>query len=259
MIFLKIQSIKKQIEGIDFKGANELQLKGVVDPTIVASLIRNVYETVAMFHLVNLKSKSEDEKLIIYSLWVIAGLNYRQRFASNIVTEQGKEKLKEEQKTIQEFSGKIKGTKLYQELTVQNQGKIETKIKEKDYKMSFENKDIKYYSWQELADLMGGKKEIFENIYTYFSLYAHPSNVAVFQFADMFKKDTEEFKGLTITNMSFLFMLLSVFVADYLKLFPGLQKYFDGLGIHDQLLINHYNILARGRDYSINESWKELG
>jgi hypothetical protein len=259
MIFLKIQSIKKVIEGINFKGTNNLELRGVVDPTIVASLIRNVYETVAMFHLVNLKNTNEDEKIIIYSLWVIAGLNYRQRFASNIVTAEGQEKLKEEQKTIQEFIDKIKGTKLYQGLTEQNQRKIETKIKERDYKMSFNKTDIEFHSWQELAEIMGGRKEIFENIYTYFSLYAHPSNVAVFQFSDMFKKDTEEFKRLTVTNMGFLFMMLSIFIADYIKLFPVLQKHFDGLNIQDQLLINHYNTMARGRGYSINDSWKELG
>jgi len=259
MMFVKILNIKRVIEGIDYKGQNGIRINTIVDPTIIASLIRNVYETVTMFHLIYLETKNTDERTVLYSLWVMAGLNYRQRFATNIVTPAGQEKLEDEQKTIDEFKDTIAKTTLFQSLSDLNKKKIETMIKDKDYKMSFEGTEVKFHSWQQLAELTGCKKHIFENIYTYFSLYSHPSNVAVFQFADMFKKETEEFKVLTITNMSFLFILLSIFIADYIKVFPKNIEVFEKLTDTDQILINHYNILARDRAYSINDSWKKLG
>jgi len=260
MIFLKILSIKKILEGVEYEGRTGLRINAVVDPTMLISMVRNVYETVAMFHLVYLKSNGPEERLIIYSLWVIAGLNYRQRFVTNIISEYGEHKLKDEKETIEHFRKTITETSLYSGLSLKNKEKIDRAIKEKDYRIVFEDKEIKVFnSWQQLNQIMGCKPQIFENIYTYFSLYAHPSNVSVFTFADMFKKDSEEFKRLAITNTGFLFVLLSIFAADYIKVFPETATIFNDLALEDQILINHHNIFARNESYSINDAWKELG
>lgn len=103
---------------------------------------------------------------------------------------------------------------------------------------------------------MGIKDGLFENIYTYFSLYSHPSNVAVFQFDSMFKKGEEAFLDLTNFNLRTAFMMLSIFIADYISLFPTVIKTFDSFDIKDQIVINFHNTCARNQDYSINDSWK---
>lgn len=95
-------------------------------------------------------------------------------------------------------------------------------------------------------------------MYTYFSLYAHPSIVAVFQFEQMFDKMEMGFLYLTITNLSQFFILVSVFIGDYIKLFPETISIYNNLNLRDQIVINFRNTFARGYEYSINDSWKEV-
>jgi len=77
MMLTKILHLKSIIAGINYTSENGVSLKGIIDPTALAVLIRNVYETVGMFNLIYRTTKTSDEKLIIYDLWVHAGLSYR--------------------------------------------------------------------------------------------------------------------------------------------------------------------------------------
>lgn len=112
--------------------------------------------------------------------------------------------------------------------------------------------------WHELVDKMGIKEGLLGNIYTYFSLYSHPSNVSVFQFADMFKKGDESFLELTNFNLKLAFFLFSIFIADYINLFPNVLETFNSLDIRDQIVINFYNTVARNESFSINDSAKAV-
>lgn len=258
MMFTKVAHIKRIIEGINFQSKDGIQLNTIIDPTIVASLIRNVYETVGMFHLIYRRTKNEDEKTIIYDLWVHAGLMFRQRFENVITTAENREKFENEQKQLEQLKNEIQETGLFKELTKKNQNKILTKLKEKDYKIWFNDKEVEFLSWQGITGIMGLKNDLLDNIYTYFSLYSHPSNVAVFQFSDMFEKGDEPFKQITNHNLTNLFVLLSIYVADYIKLFPTVNETYDKLSLRDQVVINFHNMTMRGDEYSINEIWKEL-
>lgn len=96
MIFTKIAYIKELINGIEYKSDDGIELINIIDPTIVASNVRNLYETVGMFNLVYVNTKTEDEKTILYNLWVLAGLNFRQRFEANSKTNESKKILEQE-------------------------------------------------------------------------------------------------------------------------------------------------------------------
>jgi hypothetical protein len=75
----------------------------------------------------------------------------------------------------------------------------------------------------------------------------------------MFHDEMEASLGMVNLNMQYFFMFLSIFISDYIMLFPDVLKTFNHLELLDQILINSYNTFARGYEYSINESWKELG
>ena len=47
MILTKTLHLKSVVNGIGYKAKNGLTLNRIIDPTIVASLIRNLYETVS--------------------------------------------------------------------------------------------------------------------------------------------------------------------------------------------------------------------
>lgn len=145
---------------------------------------------------------------------------------------------------------------MYLKLDERNKGKIQNRIKEKEYLIRFDKTDVIFLHWHELTETMKIKSGLLENIYSYFSQYSHPSNVSVFQFANMFDRGEEAFRELTIFNLKIAFCMFSIFIADYIILFPSVQKTYDSLDIRDQIAINFYNTFARSQDYSINDSWK---
>lgn len=87
-------------------------------------------------------------------------------------------------------------------------------------------------------------------MYTYFSLYAHSSQVSVFQFEHMFGKKDEAFKRLTIGNLRYCFYLMSIYIADYIYLFPQVKDTFEKLSIEKQIVLNAHNRMLRGSDFS---------
>lgn len=258
MMFSKLLHLKKIVKGVEYSSKDGYYLNKIVDPTIVASMIRNIYETVSLFNLIYRDAKSDDEKRIIYSLWEISGLNYRQRFHAAATSSENLKKMADEKKVIDRIEAEIKDTNLYKTLDNKNQEKIDDKIKKRDYKVRFEGKKVVYLSWQDMSNIMGLNPSLFDNIYTYFSLYAHPSQVAVFQFESMFSKKNEEFKQLTTLNLKYCFSLASVFVADFINLFPQVKDTFEKLEIYKQIAINAHNNMLRGDEYSINDAWRNL-
>lgn len=259
MMMTKALHIKDAIKGVDFDTNRGIKLNRIVDPSIVASLIRNVYETTAVFNLIYRTSNQGEERDIVYKLWVISGLKYRQRFSVHITTPESEAKRETEAINIAIHIKEIQNTTLYKNLSDKDKLKIQKLIKDKDYLMRFEKNNVKILHWQALIDTMGCKQEFFQRIYTYFSLYSHPSNVSVFQFRDMFFPGKKSFIFMTTFNMQYVFMLLSIFIADYINLFPKVLQTFNSLDKIDQILINSNNTFARDYSYSINDTWKDLG
>lgn len=258
MMFTKVTHLKKIVEGVGYTSIHGAQLNEIVDPTIVASLTRNIFETVALFNLIFRNPQSKDEKAIIYGLWVCSGLKYRQRFHGIATTTENKQKIEDEKKQIDQIEKEIKSIDLYKSLDAKNQKKIDEKLKQKDFKIRFNGKEVIFLNWQDMCEVMNLNTNLFDNIYTYFSLYAHPSQVSVFQFEHMFGKEDEAFKRLTTTNLKYCFSLLGVFIADYINLFSQVKETFEELEIHKQIAINAHNRMLRGDEFSINDAWKNL-
>lgn len=259
MIFTKILHINQLLDGIEFTGKDGTVLNNIIDPTVVASVIRNVYETVCMFNLIFRHTKSADEKLILSNLWVVASLKYRQRFRKPDMSEENLQKADRELVQISNLIAEIKATTLYNTLDEANRSIIDDRIKRKDYRIKFENNQVVCLDWQSLSNTLGAKESLSADIYTYFSFYSHPSHIAVAQFSEMFSREERHFIGFTIRDLKHLFMLTSAFIADYIHVFPNVLNTFESQPIINQLIINGQNTLLRGQDYSINEVADELG
>lgn len=95
MIFTKLAQLREATNGIEYEFENS-HLNNIIDPTIIASNTRNIYETVALFNLIFVNTKSQDEQNILYNLWVHSGLKYRQRFENLARSEENREKLESE-------------------------------------------------------------------------------------------------------------------------------------------------------------------
>ncbi|MBI3258781.1 MAG: hypothetical protein HYZ54_04805 [Ignavibacteriae bacterium] len=263
MMLTKVLHLKNVVSGISFRTKDGLRLERIIDPTIVASFIRNIYETTAMFNLIYIHTKDKDEKTILYSLWVHAGLKYRQRFENIITSIENKQKHEEEKIMIEKIIIKINGTQLYNKLNQINKDKIKEKLKKKDYFIEFAGTEVNFLSWKDLVGIMGVKEGLLDHLYTHLSFNSHPSNVSVFQFDSMFKDGEAEFIRLTNTNLQtaffmFSIFMFSIFIADYVKLFPTIMSTYEKIDLRDQIVIDFHNFFLRGNEYSINDSWRKV-
>ena len=257
MMFTKILHLKKLILGLSYIAEDGSSLNTIIDPTIIASATRNIYETTSMFNLIYRNTQTDEEKLILHAMWVHAGLMFRHKFKSTLSSTENIEKFEHESLEMAKIVTFIEQTDLFKGLDDHNKNKIKTRLKEKEYLMRFENNQVKFLHWHDLVEVMGLKSEHFNHIYTYFSLYSHPSNVAVFQFSDMFTINNEEFYELANFNLKYALLLTSVFIADFINLFPSTLRIFETMKTHEQIAINLLNIMARDMQYSINDKWKE--
>ncbi len=257
MVLTKILYIKNMVEhGVSYSSPYGSELDSIIDPTIVASLTRNLYETVAMFNVIYRNTKSQDEKTILYCLWVHAGLKYRQRFESLVTTKENTQKIEHERKQLDALVAEIESTSLFKSLNDKNQKKIRARLEDKEYLLQFKDSEVVFLHWQSVTKVIGDGNGILDAMYTYLSLYAHPSNVSVFQFRGMFRDD-RAFLKLTTFKLQYVFYLTSVFIADYINLFPSVLRTFESLSLKDQIILNSYNVFLRGDSFAINDA-KEM-
>jgi len=259
MMATKALYLMRTIEGVSFKTNTGFILNNILDPSIIAGQVRNVFETAGMFNTIYRTVENDEQKALLHLLWVSAGLKYRQRFVTNIITPDVKKKQEQESQHISDIKAEIEKSKIYQGLDAKNQEKIQNRIKSKEYLININGNDVNFLNWSEVSKSMGMDEKLFDNMYTYFSLYAHPSNVSVFQFAEMFNTEDPGYIELTQMNLLYAIFFLSVFLADYLHLFPKVKETFDKLPLIEQLILNAPNRLARGANFSINDSHVALG
>lgn len=258
MMFTKLLSLQKLIEGISYYENGTQKLNTIIDPTTILSLIRNVYETAFTFSLIYRKAEEGEQREIAYSLWVIAGLKYRQKFSAISTLEESKRKIVTEKKTIYKFTEFITETDIYKKSGEKSQNLIDRMIKKKDFKLIFENNSFKQLFWGDSKKAFDLNNDLMDETYTYFSLFTHPSNVSVFQFSDMFNKETEDFKSIINTNLKNVFTLYSFFIADYINLFPDTLEVFEDQPKFNQIIIDYFNLWMRDDEFSINKAHRYL-
>ncbi|MBS4064442.1 MAG: hypothetical protein KGZ74_07765 [Chitinophagaceae bacterium] len=259
MILTKVLNLRSLIEGFAFTSYEGVHLNRIIDPTIVGISLRNLYETVSMFHIVYVNPKNDEEKNFLHLMWVISGLKYRQRFETNIISNEAKEKYLFEKEQIESLSKSLEETDLFKSLSIKNKEKVRNRLEKREYLIALDDQNVKFLSWQDCAKTMGIKHSFFDNIYTFFSLYAHPSNVSVFQFGEMFSNDKKPFLQFSQTKIEYSIILLSIFLADFIKLFPSVRTTFEEIPQSEQLILSYPNYLARGESYKINNIIEKLG
>lgn len=259
MVFVKLISAKKLLSGVDYNDKDSGDtLNNLIDPTTIAAHVRDTFETISAFYTVFVKPETEDEKLILYNLWVLSGLNYRQEFTKSAAGSDVNQILSDDQKLIDELTQQIENCALFKTLDDENKGIVQAAILNKDFLIVIDDKKVKCLSWQDALKNMNLKKNLFDDAYSYFSFYSHPSNVSVFQFNEMFGEENSAYIDIAKYNFKNLMVLMSIFIHDYIRLIPDKLKIYESLSLKDQLMIDAFNVLFRGHNKSINDAWKKI-
>lgn len=259
MMFSKALNVQLLLNGVGYDNRKSC-LNKIIDPTILYTVARNIYEALCAFELVNIIPDTDDKRIIIYHLFQISGLQYRQRFfTAENMTQERQELCNTEKQEIDESLNIIRGTELYFSLKQKDKGKIEKAIKNKEYQIMIDaNNEVKLLGWKDIPRQFGAVDMDIGSLYTYFCLNAHPSCVSMFQFREMYSKNNPEYISITIGCVRTCLMLLGIYLADYIKLFPQILETYKTFPVENQVLLDFPNVLARGTDYSIADSCKLL-
>ena len=224
------------------------RLNDTFDPFAMASIVRSQYEAFCNFNNIYIQSKSIDELKLKYHLWVISGLNYRQRFKAT--TPAHVKKKEGEQKEIANLLETIKANACFIQLDEQSQKNVFDGIKKKDWQFKIDGVKASKIAWHEMMT-NAGASDMLEGQYSSLSLNSHPSNVSVFQFGTMYIEGMQVFNTRMAIQLSKVFT--AMFIRDYLVYFKEYQKYFETFAPIPQMLINTYNGMFRNEGYRLND------
>lgn len=248
-------AIHSLIQGINFKNSiNNKSIAGLIDPTAIAALARTQLEAFANFH--NIFNSTEDRTLteLLYNLWVVSGLNYRQKSVKEGMAEEHKLKAQREKLKIDVLIDEIHNNKYYTELSEPDQKWLNERIKKRDFELIFRDGKFLKPGWRELF-LNSGVKTLFEDLYTIMSWSVHPSNISVFQYAEMFEKGYNINTAFTILDHSKFIM--AFMISEYCKYFEVARQSFNELPLINRLMIESYNRQFRDPKYLISTVWDE--
>jgi hypothetical protein len=254
MTLMKSISILKLAEGIDFSSeTGDLKLFKIYDPHTVLSIVRTQYEAFSNFNNIFIQSKTNDELLLKYYLWVKTGLKYRQKYntekskkhidtdvESKRVYYYIKEKKEKERIEIEDLKNKIRSNKCFLNLDKDSQELI-TKNWSREWKYKIDASVATKLNWVEIIK-QSILNELIDDQYNYLSSNTHPSNVSVFQFAEMHEKSQDKDTMRVALMLSNFY--LAFFISDFFQ-FYKMNELFKSLSNEQKIFLNAYNKLFR--------------
>ena len=255
MSHLKSLSLHQLSQPINYtNNIDGVSLHNIHDPFAMYNIVRSQYEAYCNFNNIFIQAKSEDELKLKYYLWVISGLNYRQRLKAE--SDFAKKKKASEAEEIGELNKLILENSSYNQLDVQSKNNILNCIKKREWQVKIEGNKAYKIAWHEMMTNAGGN-DMLEGQYSYLSLATHPSNVSVFQFSSMYVEKQQEFNTKMALELSIAFM--AMFIRDYVVYFKLQNIYFNNLPQIPQMIINSYNMMFRNDSYRVNDINNLLG
>ena len=250
MMFLKCLNIRQMLDGVGIEqriGKESYALPHIIDHASILSLTRDLYESFCILELLFIFPDSEEKKEIIYKLFVMNGLNERQKFFHS---ESYEDKKEQEKCQIEELAKEIRASSLYIKLDPENKNKLNQHINNCWFRIIIDkNNNIKKFKWEKDYELFRIKRDVFADAYGYLSTYSHPSFLSIMQFRTAFDNDKSENEDYYLLAIRYVIELLSFTIADSLELFPEIKKEFERMDTTIQALILFYNNSFREKDY----------
>ncbi len=222
-------------------------LREMRDPFSLLTVVRNQFETFSNFNHLYTYHKRDDFRELIYNLWVIAGLKYRQ--VHDVISDENKLKKQKELAEINVLHATIVSSQFYIGLSAKSKKIVDQCIKRKDWKITLSGAEIVKIDWQQLF-LNAGCGNFLNTGYNFLSQYTHPSYVSVFQFRELYSENNHEFQ--TLFGVQISRALCAFLISDYCSFSIAAKISFETLPSINQLLINTYNKVFRDSSYVIN-------
>jgi len=227
-----------------------------IDPLSMTALVRSQFEAYCMLNHIYHVPSSEPERSFHYLLWVIAGLKERQRFAHLLTIPELVAKAAGERQEIDAKLQDLRANGFFAGLDAGNQQRVEEAVADRVDRLQMQNGTLVRIGWSAMFKRTVGPG-LFDPFYSMLSMAAHTSNVAVFQFSDMYV--TGHVNEAASFALECSRVLMAFAVRDYAALFPELDFILNGLKNEHQLFLHMLNVAFRGESAKLNDIMDHLG
>lgn len=248
-----------------YNSIGDFSLPDFVDPLAIASLIRPQYEAFTNFKNIFNSTEDKDAKQFLHDVWVIAGLKERRRFYVEPTDEEleemlgdrrttaseNKKKSQDELKIIESLIEKVHKNPFYTSLNEKQRKILDDHLDKRVFQFVLSNGRMVKKSWLDMF-LNTGAHEIFTPMYSLMSNNTHPSNVSVFQYAQMFDKYENVQSAKTLLKMSEKIMCF--FIADYCRYIPQAKDEYQKLPEINKVIIETSNTYMREFDFKLSDT-----
>lgn len=246
-MFSKGCQFKSLLDGVGYsKGASHLN--PIIDFSILFTIARCVYESLIAFEILFVLPKTEDKQTIVYNLFMAQGLSERLKDLDEDMRSHNPTRVQEEQKDIDECRKAIEGTKLYKTLDQQTKATIDYALGNgKRFRYIFKDDNtMEFIQYEKAYTLLNVKENLFNSLYSFFSLHGHPSYLSLIQFRDAFKDEYRADMDMAKHATQCVLAFMSIYIVDYMKLVPEIKTMYDKLEEPRRFAIGMYEDAMRG-------------
>ena len=233
------------LDGVGYsKGISHLN--PIIDFSILFTIARSVYESLIVFELLFVLPQTEEQQTILYNLFMAHGLSERLKDLDDEVKRNNPSRVQEEQNDINNCWKALEETNLYAVLDQQTKAKLKNAFGLK-YRYAFnDDNTLDFIQFENAHPLLKVKENLFDSIYSFFSLHGHPSYLSLIQFRDAFKKDYRADMDMAKHATQCILSFMSIFIVDYMKLNPEVKTAYDKLEEPRRFAIGMYEDAMRG-------------
>ena len=178
-------------------------------------LTRTTMESFLVFHYVFFAPITPEERNYRYWAYRAAGVAEGQNFPT--ITEEARQKLKDEKAELDELRGKLESNTVFQSLG----GGQKRQIFEGKGQWRWKPGVNDHLSWHDIAVEAGFSEMLASHMYRYLSGHTHSSSLSVRQMTQaLLNKETQQLFGASINTMN---IVIANMIHEYCGLFPRAQ------------------------------------
>ena len=233
------------LDGVGYsKGISHLN--PIIDFSILFTIARSVYESLIVFELMFVLPKTEEQQTVLYNLFMAHGLSERLKDLADEVKRNNPSRVQEEQNDINNCWKAIEETNLYTVLDKQTKAMLKNAFGLKYRYVFNDDNTLHFIQFENAHPLLKVKENLFDSIYSFFSLHGHPSYLSLIQFQDAYKNDYRADMDMAKHATQCILSFMSIFIIDYMKLNPEVKTMYDKLEEPRRFAIGMYEDAMRG-------------
>lgn len=190
-----------------------------LDISSIMTIVRSQYESLLIYQHLYVNPESDEEQKLRFEAWVMSSMMQRSTVFSNSEP-LDKEKIENEQKSINEYKKSIQNNKYFKNLTEKEQRGLLNKGTGKLFK-----------SWDTIfKESKFNEKGVFTNLYFMASVYAHSEGILALQLKETkHLMDHEHMKETLYLMLFYSYLMSSIMIKNIINKFPLIKERYDSL------------------------------